>query len=462
MALTYTFKTTANANGSSNTLTSSSFTPSDNSLLVVVCTGLLANGGAANFSITDSGSHTWTAIGYQKYTNVWSSAFGVFYTQISTGASMTVTVDFHATTTDANAGHYFDVIQFTGHDTTTPMKNAYQTGGTAGRSGSFSGTLSAAPASSSYVVTATANDSDGASASNLTPGSGWTQITEVDLTFLQALSQYRTGSTSTAVDMANFTTNGAYSWVIGGVEVVAASGGSPQTITGVKMTNSQSFGAAKLNLGLTGAKVTNSQSFKTAVLTMQAYITGQKVANTQSFKVANVQNLDHFITAVKVTNSQSFGTAKLNMNIVGVKLSNTQSFGADTIASSYTIVGSKYTNVQSFGVAKLALILFGAKITNIQSFKTAVIGSIAMIQGAKFTNIQSIGSATITLGPAPQAILATKVTNAQSFKAAVLTSVAAISAHLYTDPDTFFFATLTGGGSSAEEGIVSVIRHRRR
>lgn len=183
-----------------------SFTPSNSSLLCVILT-ITCDTGAVNANTTVSGgSLTWTkrlaiddsGSGYNTTLEFWTAP-------VATGASMTVTV---ANTANAATGSdhtrvSIKVFDFTGYDTGSPVGATASTAAT-WSDGAQSLTLSANPASASYVMAARAFVEDAANDVTATHGTGWTELSDnfvlagsEGYACLQA--QYRTGSTSTTV-----------------------------------------------------------------------------------------------------------------------------------------------------------------------------------------------------------------------------------------------------------------------
>lgn len=295
MALTYTLRstTTDDTTGGVELITSSSFTPSNSSLLVAIATGLLVDGrsGAPTISNTGTGVGTWTNHLDYWQTNGWASAVAVWTAPVTTGSATTVTATFPDSGVSAasTGARGLVVIEFTGHHATTPAKQVFSDGGTGGRSGAYSGALGAAPASTSYVITATAQDS-GNTAGNLTPGTGWTQIYEPISGDNISNFQYRTGSTSTSVAMNAFTT-GSWSWVIGGVEIqvagstaytLSAAAGS-YLVTGTAATFDRTVVAAAGSYTLTGSAATPTL---TAAKTIIAATGGYLLTGTDATPVS--------------------------------------------------------------------------------------------------------------------------------------------------------------------------------
>jgi hypothetical protein len=165
--------TTASGSGTAN-LTSASFTPSNNSLLVAVAGGVTDGSFAPSVTVS-GGSLTWTrraqvsnaSNGYPD----WYSYVEMWTAPVTTGASMTVT---HANTKSVD-GKYLAVYEYTGYDTSSPI-GATATGSRDDATGAWTITLSSSPASNSEIISSVALDNwDGGGAANITNGTGWTE-----------------------------------------------------------------------------------------------------------------------------------------------------------------------------------------------------------------------------------------------------------------------------------------------
>lgn len=225
MPIGYTNHFASSRDGASQTFVTTSFTPPDNSLLVVMASSLLSGGRAAAPTITDSVGLTWSIREDVTFFNGVSSMVAIWTAPVAVGASMTVTVNYQAVNlTNTQCNRVMTVASLTGDGKRLPrVRRTLFDGGTAGRAGvyakDFAGDFASAD---SYAFSAMVNDNNVASVANATPGAAWTQIYELPVagTFVSSLHQYRTGSTSKTVDMVLFTTDGAFSWGIAAVEIV--------------------------------------------------------------------------------------------------------------------------------------------------------------------------------------------------------------------------------------------------
>jgi hypothetical protein len=166
MAISYTVKTTKTSTGWSTSLTTSSFTPDNNTMLLVLCTGLREGQGTPTFGCSGGGL-SWT----KRYESKSGSDFGpwgvVYTASVVTGASMTVQVTFSNT----QMGSVIRVYQITGADETDPIGNTADDEYDGHSSGSFTMSISTT-ASDSLTIGWIVGDEW--SSVSLDTGNGWT------------------------------------------------------------------------------------------------------------------------------------------------------------------------------------------------------------------------------------------------------------------------------------------------
>jgi hypothetical protein len=222
VALSRTSRADTGANAA--TVTTAAFTPNNNSLLVAFLFCVDFADGMDGLSPTVSGgSLTWT----ERVSIKWSASdggnngyyIGIWTAPVSSGSSMQITGG--VTGVDEVL---LQVVDFTGYDTGSPTgvtASNKDDGSGPGAGLPFSGTLSGAPASNSYVVAASGSDSP---SQYTTPGSGFTEIYKNTTSTSDIYDEVeeRTGSTSTAVEWASATN---FIFGMGGValEIKAAS-----------------------------------------------------------------------------------------------------------------------------------------------------------------------------------------------------------------------------------------------
>lgn len=196
---------------SSAAQTTSSFTPGNSVLLVVLAYfTATSNDGSrgTTLTITDSAGLTWTSREATTAAPNWSYGIRAWTAPVTTGVSMTVSVDVGATTIDAMR---IEVYEYSDYDTVTPV-GATAIGSDADGAGAASVTLSASPLSSSEVLAMAGFTLNTSTAGTVTEGAGWTELFDTSLiagaSFGHAQSQVRGSSTSTSVDWANLEATG--------------------------------------------------------------------------------------------------------------------------------------------------------------------------------------------------------------------------------------------------------------
>lgn len=214
------------------TLSTSSFTPSNNSLLVVFVTGTCSAAAApGRLHLKDTLGYNWSEVTtYMLVGNATGASncyVSVWYTQVGTGAATTLTAS-----TDGQVQNIaIQVAEFTGHDTIEPIVGCYQERFVGTYNSSWSATFPKTPDTNNCIVMASLTDRDTPADADITTGTGWTQLNEVTSdTFVRTHYQYRSGSTSTTIGLDHIET--IYSQAFIAVEVQADQGGqaaSPAT-----------------------------------------------------------------------------------------------------------------------------------------------------------------------------------------------------------------------------------------
>lgn len=232
MALSRTFHNSTRGGDTVTSITSASFTPTANALLIVAANHTIKVGSdnTANVTITNSAGltftklahHSWAPISYGANLNIWYCVVG------GSPSSMTVTVS--QATVDTSYGSSIDIFDYTGFDTGSSFgftENFNRGTGypnfTTG-DGAWNITMANAPASTSEVVAVIVVD--GVGSTTVTEGSGWTEIADPGSVEAQQV-QVRSGSTSTSLAWADTCDNvaGAYVNLAIAFEVKEASGG---------------------------------------------------------------------------------------------------------------------------------------------------------------------------------------------------------------------------------------------
>lgn len=219
----------SSGNHGTGSFSSGSFTPPNNSLIVAFVYGQAWPGSvpsAASPFTCSGGSLTWTRrLIVTTASNGWPSQMEIWTAPVTTGSSMTITVD-HASAT--MGGWLIHAVAYTGYDTSTPT-GATASSASLATDGAATITLSGSPASDSEVLAGRLLQMDTAGGCSATQGSGWTELYDASVNdWASAETQVRGGSTSTSVPWADVNGNGAAiaTSIAGAIEIKAASSGS--------------------------------------------------------------------------------------------------------------------------------------------------------------------------------------------------------------------------------------------
>ena len=250
-------------------LKAATFTPSNNSRVVVVSTALVPYGEAGTHSIhatISGGGLTWTRHkrAYYYDSSQWASAVYIWTAPVTTGASMAVTVTYSPSSSGFDGGYGIDVFEL---PDSYAVIQTFEDGGGGGDvlSGSYDGDFSTAPSSGSYLIAATSINSNTLDGSAMTPGSGWTEVSENVNAFYNSNTQYDTGTTDTAVTWANLDPNINYSWAVAAIEIGEVGGAhyeiiaSPGTYTVSGQTATLTKTTVRTIVTTTGSYATSGQ-----------------------------------------------------------------------------------------------------------------------------------------------------------------------------------------------------------
>jgi hypothetical protein len=199
VALSHTRKLTAPSAGFFGTgaFVTGSFTPANNSLLVVRIGGITAGGGAmtaADLTIAGGGL-VWTSQVASSSSPGWTYGDRIWTAEVVTGASMTITADCGAIDI---FGYVVEVEELTGYNTSGFVGGTANTTDADG-DGAGAVTLSATPASTSIVFGYAQPINNGGAFVTVTPGTGWTEIAENGFNDYSTMESVKnTGLTSTS------------------------------------------------------------------------------------------------------------------------------------------------------------------------------------------------------------------------------------------------------------------------
>lgn len=204
--------------------TTGSFTPPNNSLLVVIGGGMESSGTtdpSGDFTIA-GGGWTFTSRAVIGMTTTWTIGIRIWTAPVATGASMTLAMDAAARNMQFLA---ISAVAYTDYDAGSPTGATATANFGAGPDGAKSMTLSGAPATTSEVFAGILMDKEFA---GTTPGATYTEIHEVHVGNSGGLqSEIRAGSSSTTVDWVDTHTGAGviFSAVAAAVEIKQGGGG---------------------------------------------------------------------------------------------------------------------------------------------------------------------------------------------------------------------------------------------
>lgn len=220
----------SSTNHGTGSFATSSFTPPDNTILVVGVGAIGAddNDCLPSVTISDSLGLTWTEISGAEvqYQNSGQGTDWVkfYYTTITTGASMTITVDCGA---NSIWQYYVNVWAFTNYNSSSPFGAiATHQSGTGGAPLNL--TLNATPNASSYLVGMAVADSSGTATD---AGTGWDEDFQSWGSGIGHVGQSKTGHTSTTVSF-----NAVVASSDGTAAVVLEIKAQPTSSSGISLT----------------------------------------------------------------------------------------------------------------------------------------------------------------------------------------------------------------------------------
>lgn len=301
MAIARSTLTSKNERTTDNTITTASFTPSNNSLLLVIATAICPQGfSSGSESISDSAGLTWTKRKVQSSGGTppgdWPTVIYIWTAPVTTGVSMTVTHGYGAVSTDGNGNQDILVQQITGHDVANPVVQVFGDGapGSSYRDTTatvYEGTLGATTAADSLLFGVVSVDYDNPDQFTTyesyehTPV--WTRIAQfVDGPYNTSLTEYTTG---TATNLMRCYFRAQWSWTTAAIEIRAAGSGD-QAVTAARYTGSDSFGTGSVaaTYGITATRLADADAFAVATLSASNQVTAGAYSDADTFHAATV------------------------------------------------------------------------------------------------------------------------------------------------------------------------------
>lgn len=284
--------------------------------LVVALLGVVDGGNAnlgANLTVA-GGSLTYTSRAVTGAAGAANRAQGrIWSAPFAAGGSLTLTFDCGADF--ILAGGWF-VYEVTGHDTTTPTSGGIGTPSTT-NDGSFSVTLTAAPASADVTLAMVFLDGNTSGTIAVTPGaSPWVEVGEVGNTTVAAYgqSQQRTTSTSTTVNWVDLRAGTMTTFSSAGlaVNVLVAAGGTT-TVSTTRATTWNTQAAVSATRATTwnvaaavAATRATTWNVKAAVVATRA--TTWNVSSSVAATRATTWNTTTAVTATRTTTWNTAGS----------------------------------------------------------------------------------------------------------------------------------------------------------
>lgn len=231
-------------------------------------------------------------------------------------------------------------------------------------------------------------------------------------------------------------TVGPHSYVGGGTDAIMygleiKEASSAQTITGALFEETNTFFASTITPGvvtISGALFSDADIFFAATISQVTTITGALFTDADTFFAATLTPGPVTITGALYTDADTFFAATVTpgaVTITGALFTDTDTFFASSITQpsggGQTITGDLFTDADTF---------FAATLTT----------GVVTVAGALFTDADTFFVSTITPG------------------------VVSITGTLFIDPDTFFGATVSEGGGPPPTGVSTwlPVFHRRR
>jgi hypothetical protein len=262
-------------------ITSSSFTPSNDSLLVVVMSQQVVTQGQSNATISDTASLTWTKQDTGYINTAANEVLTVIWTApVVTGTSMTVTATAQGST-DSNIA--MSIVEFTGYNTSSPVgfKN---NGSGENRTGAYSLSLGGTTSAASYVVGGACTDDP-----TTTPGTGWTTMYDGTPNYVDIAHQYKSGAMSTA-DWDAVTTT--FSWAAVAIEIKA---GAPTINTEPADASAYNNDTANFTVSATASSGSLTYQWQVSTDRCATYsnVSGGSGGTTSSYTTASLAFSDH-------------------------------------------------------------------------------------------------------------------------------------------------------------------------
>lgn len=360
-----TFGSGAAAHGT-GAATSASFTPNNNSFLVVRISGTQETDGGiegTSFTLSDSINGSWSTT-LRREVSVsspgWSYGESLWGRGITTGASMTVSGDCGASNI---RGYRIEVWDFTDYDTSTPIGT---TGVATDADGNGVGTitLGANPASTSQVI-ATVHVGIGSGAASVTQGSDFTELTDASITgWMCCQSQVRTSSTSTSVTWQDLQAGAGTPVGATMIAIEIRQAASGQTITPSGIASAASLGSHTVaNVAAQSVMpsgVASAAAYGSHTLVETIVLTPSGIASAASYGSHTLANVAaQSVTPNGITTAAAYGShtveTTVTNNIAPSGVASAAAYGSHTVADvTLSITPNGIASAAAYGMQVVA------------------------------------------------------------------------------------------------------------
>ncbi len=348
--------------------TVAAFTPAANKVLY--CAVIGANNSAPT-SITGHG--TWTLLAdVTNSSNRRMLLYGILIG--GSPSSSTVEVSYANSTRRAATVFGFDGIDESSLSAT--YRNIEATFGTGVTPRTVTATLPAFGDSTNNVVLVIADALSGSGDATTTPKAGYSTLSTTNYLDIY----YDTGEDTSP----NFVTNANYvSTSIIAMELVAASGSGPQTVTATGIATAEAFGSHTLTTGA-------------------ASVSPGGIASLEAFGSHSLGGVSS-VVASAIASLEAFGSLTFTslVEIFPGSIASLETFGSPTFSTTFEIIAQAINSAEAFGSAIVApgeVVLLPTGIPTAEAFGAAIASQGALILPLSIETLEAFGNPSLTTG----------------------------------------------------------------
>ena len=471
MAISVTLRETQAA-ASGTSITSGSFTPSANSLLMV-CAAIESDGSAISESISDSLTSSWTkqvvdgGTGDGSYPHkavIWTTEIG------GSPSSMTVTVGLGTSMYNSE----LVVLDATGYDTTTPVgltasmfDDAQNTQDT--ETPAYGGTT----ASDSLSIVVGATDDYSGEGTQPDPTTGWTDHHKTDTTGL-SIGVF---SRIAALTAPSIEIGGTFGFTVVGMEVKADSGSGTDALTANSLTSAVAVDTSAITQvhALTANSLTSAVAVDTSALTQLHVLAGDSLTSAVAVdqttlseshaltansltSAVSVDTSDiaqvHAITADSLTSAVAVDTADITQlhALAGDSLTSAVAIDQPAVSETHILAGDSLTSAVAVDTSDIAQThaLSGDSLTSAVAVDTSDITQVHGLAGNSLTSAVTIDSPELGSG-ADHNLLGNSLTSAVAIDTGDLGQLHVLTGNSLTSAVSVDTPALNGGGATEQE-----------